>query len=234
MPRTLTHPEQHTSHRVGWLRAGVLGANDGIVSTSSLLLGVAAASTTRAVLITTGIAALAAGATAMAVGEYVSVSSQKDAEQADIVREGRELTDYPSQEFDELIAIYQRKGLRPELAREVAIELSNGDRLAVHAAEELGITNETVARPLQAAATSAASFALGALVPIVAILVTPHAARLIVTALVALVALGALGALGARLGGAPVRKAVLRMVIGGAGAMAITAVIGRLVGGAVG
>ena len=234
MPRTLTHPEQHTSHRVGWLRAGVLGANDGIVSTSSLLLGVAAASTTRAVLITTGIAALAAGSTAMAVGEYVSVSSQRDAEQADLARERRELADDPDQELDELTAIYQRKGLRPELAREVAIELSKGDPLAVHAAEELGITDEGLARPLQAAGTSAASFALGALVPIVAILAVPHSARLIVTALVALVALGALGALGARLGGAPVRKATVRMVIGGAGAMAITTLIGHLVGGAVG
>lgn len=234
MPRTLSHPEQHTSHRVGWLRAGVLGANDGIVSTSSLLLGVAAASPTRAVLITTGIAALAAGATAMAVGEYVSVSSQKDAEQADIARESQELADFPSQELDELTSLYQQKGLRPELAREVAIELSKGDRLAVHAAEELGITDETVARPLQAAGTSAASFAFGALIPIVAILITPHPARLIVTALVALVALGGLGALGARLGGAAVRNATLRMVIGGAGAMAITAMIGRLVGGAVG
>lgn len=234
MPRTLTHPEQHTSHRVGWLRAGVLGANDGIVSTASLLLGVAAASTTRSVLITTGIAALAAGATAMAVGEYVSVSSQKDAEQADLTRERQELTDYPSQELDELTALYQEKGLRHELAREVAVELSKGDRLAVHAAEELGITDETVARPLQAAATSAASFALGALIPLVAILMTPHSARLIITASVALVALGGLGALGARLGGAPVREATIRMVIGGAGAMAITAVIGHLVGGAVG
>jgi len=234
VPRTLTHPEQHTSHRVGWLRAGVLGANDGIVSTSSLLLGVAAANTTRAVLITTGIAALAAGSTAMAVGEYVSVSSQRDAEQADIARERQELATQPSQELDELTTIYQHKGLRPELAREVAIELSKGDPLAVHAAEELGITNDTLARPLQAAGTSAASFALGALVPIVAILAVPHSARLIVTAIVALIALGILGAVGARLGGAPMRQATLRMVIGGAGAMAITAAIGHLVGSAVG
>ncbi len=234
MPRTLTHPEQHTTHRIGWLRAAVLGANDGIVSTSSLLLGVAAANPTSAVLVTTGIAALAAGATSMAVGEYVSVSSQKDAEQADLARERQELIDFPSQELDELTAIYERKGLRAELAREVAIELSKDDPLAIHAAEELGITDETLARPVQAAATSAASFALGALIPLIVILATPRSARLIVTALITLIALGALGALGARLGGAPARNATLRMVVGGAGAMAITAAIGHFVGGVVG
>jgi len=235
MPRTLTHPERHTSHRVGWLRAGVLGANDGIVSTASLLMGVAAASTTTtAILVTTGVAALTAGAMAMAVGEYVSVSSQRDSEQADIAKERHELEKYPDHELDELTAIYEAKGLGPELAREVAMELSKGDLLAVHMAEELGITEATLARPMQAAVTSAASFAVGAALPLLAIVLAPSGSRIWVTAIVALIALGSLGALGARLGGASVTRATVRMLVGGAGAMAITTAIGHLVGGAVG
>jgi VIT1/CCC1 family predicted Fe2+/Mn2+ transporter len=234
MPRTLTHPERHTSHRVGWLRAGVLGANDGIVSTASLLMGVAAATTTPATLVTTGVAALTAGAMAMAVGEYVSVSSQRDSEQADIAKERHELEKYPDHELDELTAIYEAKGLSPELAREVAVELSKGDLLAVHMAEELGITEATLARPVQAAVTSAASFAVGAALPLLAIVLAPSGSRIWVTAIVALIALGSLGALGARLGGASVTRATVRMLVGGAGAMAITTAIGHLVGGAVG
>lgn len=234
MPRTLTHPERHTSHRVGWLRAGVLGANDGIVSTAALLLGVAAADPTTAVLVTTGVAALSAGSLSMAVGEYVSVSSQKDAEQADIARERHELDRFPDHELDELTGIYVDKGLNPDLAHQVAVELSKGDRLAVHMIEELGMTEQTLARPVQAALTSAASFAVGALLPLLAILAAPSGSRILVTAVVALIALGALGALGAKLGGASIQRATVRMLIGGAGAMALTTAIGHLVGGAVG
>jgi VIT1/CCC1 family predicted Fe2+/Mn2+ transporter len=234
MPRTLTHPEGHASHRVGWLRAAVLGANDGIVSTASLLLGVAASDVETATLATTGIAALSAGALSMAVGEYVSVSSQKDAERADIAKETDELERFPEHELDELTGIYEAKGLSPELARQVAVELSKDDPLAVHMVEELGITEQSLARPVQAALTSAASFAVGAALPLIAILVSPVATRSIITAVIALIALGALGAAGARLGGAPVLRATLRMLIGGAAAMALTTVIGHLVGGAVG
>ena len=234
MPRTLTHPERHLSHRVGWLRAGVLGANDGIVSTASLLLGVAAANTSSSVLLTTGVAALAAGSLSMAVGEYVSVSSQRDAEQADIAKERNELARFPERELDELTGIYIAKGLSRTLAREVAIELSKGDQLAVHMAEELGITKDSIARPVQAAVTSALSFAIGALIPVLAILAAPVGARLIATALIALVALAVLGAAGARIGGASIGRATARMLIGGAAAMALTTAIGHLVGGAVG
>jgi len=234
VPRTLTHPERHLSHRVGWLRAGVLGANDGIVSTASLLLGVAAANTSSSVLLTTGVAALAAGSLSMAVGEYVSVSSQRDAEQADIAKERNELARFPERELDELTGIYIAKGLSRTLAREVAIELSKGDQLAVHMAEELGITKDSIARPVQAAVTSALSFAIGALIPVLAILAAPVGARLIATALIALVALAVLGAAGARIGGASIGRATARMLIGGAAAMALTTAIGHLVGGAVG
>jgi len=232
MPRTLTHPhrERHTSHRVGWLRASVLGANDGIVSTGSLLLGIAAANATTSVMVTTGIAALAAGSLSMAVGEYVSVSSQRDSEEADIAKERHELEKFPEHELDELTGIYMGKGLSQPLAREVAIELSKGDQLAVHMSEELGLTEGNLAQPLQAATASAVSFALGALVPLLTILITPVSARVPVTAFVALGALGALGAVGARIGGAAVGRATVRMLIGGAGAMALTTAIGRIVG----
>lgn len=233
MPRTLTHPERHLSNRAGWLRAGVLGANDGIVSTASLLLGVAAADATHAALFTTGVAALSAGALSMAVGEYVSVSSQKDSEQADIAKERHELERFPDHELDELTGIYVSKGLQPALARQVAVELHKGDQLAVHMAEELGITEASRARPLQAAATSAGSFAIGALIPILAILVVPDSARIAVTAVVALIALGGLGAVGARLGGAAMGRATVRVLVGGAAAMALTTFIGTLVGAAV-
>jgi VIT1/CCC1 family predicted Fe2+/Mn2+ transporter len=235
MPRTLTHPhrERHASNRVGWLRASVLGANDGIVSTASIVLGVAAANTTTGVLLTTGVAALAAGAFSMAVGEYVSVSSQRDAEQADIAKERHELERYPEHELDELTGIYMAKGLDEALAREVAVELSKGDRLAVHMAEELGLVEGNLARPVQASAASAASFAVGALIPLLAILITPTSVRIPVTALIALCALGALGAFGARIGGAPIRRATARTLVGGAGAMALTTLIGHLVGGSV-
>ena len=235
MPRALTlHPEGHASHRVGWLRASVLGANDGIVSTASLLLGVAAADASRSAVVTTGVAALAAGAFSMAVGEYVSVSSQRDAEQADIAKERRELERFPEHELDELTGIYIGKGLAPDLAREVAVELSKGDQLAVHMIEELGITEATLARPLQASATSAASFAIGAVIPLIAMVIATTDLRIALTAVVSVLALGTLGAVGARLGGASVGRATVRVVIGGVGAMALTTLIGGLLGTAVG
>jgi vacuolar iron transporter family protein len=233
VPLSHSHNERHRSHRGGWLRAAVLGANDGIVSTASLLLGVAATDAGRSAVIATGVAALVAGALSMAVGEYVSVSSQRDSEEADINRERHELERYPRGELEELVGIYQGKGLRPELAREVAVELSKGDRLAVHLDEELGITDATRARPLQAAASSAAAFTAGAALPVLVMAVVPVSVRLSATALVALGALAALGALGARLGGAPLGQATVRVLAGGAGAMAVTTAVGHLVGGAV-
>ena len=227
-----THAEVHATHRVGWLRASVLGANDGIVSTASLLLGVAAAEVASGILFATGIAALVAGALSMAVGEFVSVSSQRDSEQADIAKERRELERFPEHELDELTGIYVEKGLDPVLARQVAVELSKGDRLAVHMIEELGITDATLARPLQAAGSSAIAFSLGAAIPLLAIVLTPISLRIPVTAAVALVALAGLGATGAWLGGARLGPGTSRTLLGGAAAMAITTVVGHLIGGA--
>jgi VIT1/CCC1 family predicted Fe2+/Mn2+ transporter len=234
VPRSPAHPERHLSHRAAWLRAAVLGANDGIVSTASLLLGVAAAEVSSGALLATGVAALAAGAFSMAVGEYVSVSSQRDAEQADIARERYELERFPRAELEELTGIYVTKGLSPPLAREVAVELSKGDQLAVHLAEELGITEASRARPLQAMASSAASFAAGAAVPLLTMAASPASLRIPVTAAAALVALGGLGAVGARAGGARLGRPTVRVLLGGALAMAATMVIGRLVGTSVG
>lgn len=229
----MQHRERHLSHRAGWLRAAVLGANDGITSVASLVLGVAAASETTGPALTAGVAGLVGGALSMAVGEYVSVSSQKDTEQADIARERLELATVPELELEELTRIYEAKGLSPELSKQVAEELSDGDperRLEVHMAEELGITEATIARPMQAALVSALSFALGASLPVLSIAVAPASARIALTIVVALVALGVLGALGARLGGAPQARAAVRMVLGGGGAMALTMLIGHLFG----
>jgi vacuolar iron transporter family protein len=231
-PHDTSHPERHHAHRTGWLRAAVLGANDGIVSTAALLLGVAAANVERGTLLTTGVAALAAGALSMAVGEYVSVSSQRDSERADIARERHELEKFPEYELDELTGIYIDKGLKPDLAREVAVELSKGDTLAVHMAEELGITEVTRARPLQASVYSAASFALGASLPVVAIVTPSTSLRIPVAAVVALLALALLGAVAARVGGARPGRATGRTLVGGSLAMAVTMVIGHFVGGA--
>ncbi len=233
----MLHTERHLSHRAGWLRAAVLGANDGITSVASLVLGVAAASDTHGPAVTAGIAGLVGGALSMAAGEYVSVSSQRDTETADIAKETLELATVPERELDELTAIYQRKGLRPELARQVAEELSSGSpeaRLKVHMAEELGISEATLARPGQAAAVSALSFAIGAALPVLAIATLPDAVRIWVTVVVALVALTIMGYLGARLGGAPPVKAMVRMLIGGGAAMGLTMLIGHLFGTAVG
>ena len=230
----LPHPEHHRSQRVGWLRAAVLGANDGIVSTASLIVGVAAADTSRQMILTAGFAGLAAGALSMAVGEYVSVSSQRDAERADLAQERRELAVDPVSELNELTRIYERRGLDAPLAAEVARQLTHHDALGAHVRDELGLTAVAIARPLQAAGSSAAAFTVGALVPVLAALASPASPRILAIAAAALVALAGLGAVGARLGGAPMGAAALRITVLSAVAMAISAAIGALVGTAVG
>jgi len=226
------HREQHRSSRIGWLRAAVLGANDGIVSTASLVVGVASSAATRHEVLVAGVAGLVAGALSMAAGEYVSVSSQADTERADIDREKRELATQPETEEDELIAIYIRRGLDQDLSRRVARQLMAKDALVAHARDELGLTEQQAARPLQAAFTSAATFAVGAAVPIAAIVVVPPS--VIVVSVTSLVCLIALGAIAARTGGAPVLIGAARVVFWGALAMALTAGVGRIFGTAVG
>jgi vacuolar iron transporter family protein len=222
--------ETHLSHRSNWLRAAVLGANDGIVSTASLVLGVAASGASAASILTAGIAGLVAGALSMAAGEYVSVSSQRDAEQADIRLEERELALDPPGELEELTAIYEQRGLPPALATEVARTLSQRGALAAHLRDELGLDEQRLARPLQAALASALSFSVGAALPLLAAALPPSSIRGAVVVAVTLVALAVLGDLGARLGGAPRAPATIRVVVWGAVAMAITAAIGALVG----
>lgn len=222
--------EKHRSGRGGWLRAAVLGADDGIVSTASLMLGVAAASSSAQTVLVAGVAGLVAGAMSMAAGEYVSVSSQRDAERADIALEKGELASNPKGELRELVAIYRKRGLDAELARKVAEQLSAKDRLATHLRDELGLDDSFLARPLQAALVSAASFAALALLPIVALMLAPPSGRVAAIAVSALVSLAALGGLGGRLGGAPVVRAALRAVAGGGFAMAVTALAGHLLG----
>ncbi|MDQ1514557.1 MAG: vacuolar iron transporter family protein [Actinomycetota bacterium] len=215
-----------------WLRAAVLGADDGIVSTASLMLGVAASSASHGAVLTAGFAGLAAGAMAMATGEYVSVHSQRDAERADLRLEQSQLAADPEGELDELTDIYRARGLDDELARRVAEQLSRDDRLAAHARDELGQHPGTLARPLQAAWVSALAFALGAAVPIVAVVLAPGRLRSVFTIVSALGALGLLGSLGARAGGAPRRTAAARVMLGGGLAMAVTTLVGRLAGAA--
>jgi vacuolar iron transporter family protein len=227
-------PELHQSGRASWLRAAVLGADDAIVSTASLMLGVAASSAPKTGILIAGVAGLVAGATSMAVGEYVSVSSQRDAERADILREKAELRSQPEAEQLELAAIYVKRGLEKDLARKVAEQLSAKDRLSSHLRDELGIDQRALARPVQAALISALSFASFALIPLLALLVAPAALRLPAIAAFSLLSLAALGAFGAHLGGAPLARAALRVTIGGAMAMAVTAVIGRLIGVSIG
>jgi VIT1/CCC1 family predicted Fe2+/Mn2+ transporter len=226
----MSRPEVHLSHRSNWLRAAVLGANDGILSTASLVLGVAASGASGAAIVTAGIAGLVAGALSMAAGEYVSVSSQRDAEQADIRLEERELRRDPDGELRELAGVYERRGLPPALANEVALTLSTGGALKAHARDELGLNEERLARPFQAAWTSALSFSAGAALPLLVVAATPAQVRVGAAVVVTLIALGLLGDLGARLGGAPRRRAAVRVVAWGAVAMAITAGIGALVG----
>jgi VIT1/CCC1 family predicted Fe2+/Mn2+ transporter len=228
-----SHTEGHMIQRIGWLRAAVLGANDGIISTASLIVGVAAAATAPGDVLVAGVAGLVAGSMSMAAGEYVSVSSQSDTENADLARERLELATSPALETDELAQIYVERGLSPGLARQVAEELMRGDALAAHARDELGISEIVSARPVQAALTSAATFAVGAAFPIVVAVITP--ADLLVPAVSAasVAFLALLGAVGARAGGAGMVKAAVRVAFWGALAMAATAAIGALVGTAV-
>jgi len=228
--RPSPHGEAHRSARVGWLRAAVLGSDDAIVSTASLMIGVAAASASKEAILIAGVAGLVAGSMSMAVGEYVSVSSQRDAERADLEREKAELAGQPDAELRELAAIYVKRGLQADLALTVAEQLSARDRLGAHARDELGIDQSSLARPLQAAWISAASFASFAAVPIGALVIAPAALRIPVIAALSLVSLAGLGTLGGHLGGAPLVRAALRVTIGGALAMAVTAAIGRLLG----
>jgi vacuolar iron transporter family protein len=230
----MRHREWHRTHRVGWLRAAVLGANGGIVSTASLVLGIAAANADRKGILVAGVAGLVAGALSMAAGEYISVSSQADTERADLDKERHELATQPKAEEDELAAIYVKRGLRPELARSVARELMAKDALGAHARDELGLTEELAARPLQAALASAASFAVGAALPVLTILAAPSE-RLMVSVLSAsLVCLAILGAVAARAGGASAWRGAVRVVFWSALAMAATACVGKLFGARVG
>src|SRR4051794_30108789 len=212
--------ETHLSHRSNWLRAAVLGANDGIVSTASLVLGVAASGASGAAILTAGIAGLVAGALSMAAGEYVSVSSQRDAERADISLEERELSNDPEGELRELAAIYEARGLSPTLAHQVAEELTAGDALQAHARDELGLSEERLARPLQAALASALSFSVGAALPLLAVVLATAGTRVVAAVAVTLIALAVLGDLGARPGGAPPPPAPIPVVLWGAVAMA--------------
>lgn len=229
----MAHRERHRSDRIGWLRAAVLGANDGIVSTASLVVGVAAANAARQDVLLAGVAGLVAGALSMAAGEYVSVSSQADTEQADLAREREELATQPAAEEDELTGIYVGRGLDPDLARRVAQQLMAKDALAAHARDELGITEELTARPLQAAMASAASFAVGAGVPVATVLIAPASALVPVIGVVSLACLLALGALAARAGGAPILVGAARVTVWGVLAMIVTAVVGRITGAAI-
>jgi VIT1/CCC1 family predicted Fe2+/Mn2+ transporter len=229
----MRHLERHRKERIGWLRAAVLGANDGIVSTASLVVGVAASSAGRSEVLVAGVAGLVAGALSMAAGEYVSVSSQADTERADMARERTELATQPLEEEDELTNIYVNRGLDPSLARQVARQLMEKDALKAHARDELGFTDELAARPLQAALASAGTFAVGAALPILAALLTSTDRLSLVVAGVSLVCLAALGALAARAGGAPAGRGAGRVAFWGALAMAVTAAAGRLFGAAV-
>ena len=230
---SLPGSQAHLSYRSNWLRAAVLGANDGILSTASLVLGVAASGASSVAIVTAGIAGLVAGALSMAAGEYVSVSSQRDAERADIRMEERELRRDPQGELRELAGLYEARGLPPALASEVAVTLSRRGALQAHLRDELGLDQRRLARPFQAAWASAVSFSAGAALPLLAVAMAPANARVVVTVVVTLVALGGLGDLGARLGGAPRGRAGIRVVVWGAIAMAITAAIGAVVGSAI-
>lgn len=229
----MPHREQHRAHRIGWLRAAVLGANDGIVSTASLIVGVAAADTTRDAVLLTGIAGLVAGAMSMAAGEYVSVSSQADTERADLDRERRELAADPAHEHAELTAIYVQRGLDEPLAAQVATQLMARDALGAHARDELGFSDTMSARPIQAAFASAGTFAAGALLPLLTVLVTPREWLVWVAAGASLLFLALLGGLAAHAGGAPLARSIARVTFWGAIAMGITAAVGALFGATV-
>lgn len=226
----MRHSEKHRTHRTGWLRAAVLGANDGIVSTASLVLGVAAAGADTKAILVAGVAGLVAGAMSMAAGEYVSVSSQADTERADLARERTELAAYPAQEHAELTAIYAKRGLDDPLAANVATQLMQHDALAAHARDELGISDTLAAKPVQAALASAGTFAVGAALPLLMVLVLPAALLMWGLAGSALVFLALLGFLAARAGGSPVFASIARVTFWGALAMGLTAGVGALFG----
>jgi VIT1/CCC1 family predicted Fe2+/Mn2+ transporter len=226
----LSHSEIHMVHRIGWLRAAVLGANDGLVSTASLVVGVAAAGSGRTEILVAGLAGLVAGAMSMAAGEYVSVSSQSDTEQADLARETRELKDTPESELDELTGIYVGRGLDEDLARQVAVHLMQKDALGTHARDELGISETVTARPIQAAVVSAMTFAAGAVIPLIVASAAPAAQISAIVAGTTLIGLMALGGLGASVGGAGVVKGAIRVTFWGALAMAATAAVGWVFG----
>ena len=228
-----SHDEDHSSHRIGLLRAMVLGANDGIISTACLVLGVAAATTQRSAILTAGMAGLVAGAASMALGEYVSVSSQRDSEQSDIAKEKWELEHTPDIELAELAGIYRKKGLPQALAHEVAVELTKHDALKIHLAEELGIHEATRARPLQASVGSAGSFAIGAAIPLIAVALFTEAMRFTGTIAIVVLTLVALGVSSSKYGGAHPVRPVLRVVIGGLVAIAVTMAVGKMFGAAV-
>jgi vacuolar iron transporter family protein len=233
MSRLHIHPERHLVSRIGWLRAAVLGANDGIVSTASLIIGVATASGAPGQIMIAGAAGLVAGAMSMAAGEYVSVSSQSDTEHADLAREQAELENDPEAEHAELAAIYVLRGLTAETANDVATQLMAKDALLAHAHDELAITSLTTAKPIQAAITSAATFTAGAALPLAMVAVTPSHLLVPIVASASLLFLALLGAIGAKAGGAEIRRPTLRVTFWGALAMALTAGIGILVGAAV-
>jgi VIT1/CCC1 family predicted Fe2+/Mn2+ transporter len=224
------HRENHLIQRIGWLRAAVLGANDGIISTASLVVGVAAASTNPSEVLVAGVAGLVAGAMSMAAGEYVSVSSQADTENADLARERRELADQPETELHELTQIYVARGVEPELARQVAEQMTAKDAFAAHSRDELGLSDHVVARPIQAALTSAFTFTVGAAVPLAIALLAPKTSTAIVVSAGSLLCLAGLGAIGARIGGAAIVIPTIRVTFWGAFAMAATAAIGALIG----
>ena len=224
------HRERHRTERIGWIRAAVLGANDGIVSTASLVVGVAAAHASRSEVLVAGVAGLVAGAMSMAAGEYVSVSSQADTEKADLSRERKELDTDERFEREELASIYVNRGLDPPLAKQVAEQLMAHDALAAHARDELGISKSLTARPVQAALASAVTFAVGAAMPLLTALVTPESRLALVVSGVSLIFLALLGVLAARAGGAPVMKSAIRVTFWGALAMGLTAAVGALFG----
>ena len=226
----MRHSEFHRSHRIGWLRAAVLGANDGIVSTASLIIGVAAAHAAPSAILLTGVAGLAAGAMSMAAGEYVSVSSQSDTENADLAREKLELETDPEHELQELAAIYIGRGLTPDLAHQVAVQLSSHDALGAHARDELGINETMNARPIQAALYSAVTFAVGAALPLIVVMFAPTSNLILYVALLSLAFLALLGGLAAKAGGANVWLGTARVAFWGVLAMAATAGVGRLFG----
>lgn len=224
------HAERHLVQRIGWLRAAVLGANDGIVSTASLIVGVAAASQGRTEILVAGVAGLVAGAMSMAAGEYVSVSSQSDTEGADLARERTELATQPEFELDELAGLYAARGVEPALARQVAVQLMAKDALGAHARDELGISEITAARPIQAAITSAMTFSVGAALPLAAATFAPLPILTWTVSIGSILFLALLGAIGAKTGGAPVFKGVVRVTFWGAAAMALTAGVGLMFG----